>query len=122
MKSTRRRLVLLVIQIEQRGTPSTTPTLTAATSFLIGDFFKMPVETSSAHASRHRQARARDRRRARPAIRLQHIAIDPKRARPEQIQIHHRAQRPPDQPLDFRSAPIEPAFGNVARLYGSRVE
>ena len=42
-----------------------------------------------------------DRRRARPPVGLDDIAIDPDGALPQHLEIHHRPQRTADQPLDF---------------------
>ncbi len=47
---------------------------------------------------------AADRRRARAAVRLQHVAVDGDLPFAEFGQVDHRAQRTPDQALDFVSA------------------
>jgi len=44
---------------------------------------------------------AGDRSRARAAIGLDHIAIDGDRVLAQRLQVDHRAQRAPDQALDF---------------------
>jgi hypothetical protein len=45
---------------------------------------------------------------------LQHVAIDPDRARPELFEIHDRSKRPPNQPLNLHTAAVYAPFRNVA--------
>ena len=52
-----------------------------------------------------RDVAAGDRRRARAAVGLQHVAIDRDRALAERLQIDHRAQRAADEPLNLQRAP-----------------
>jgi hypothetical protein len=58
-------------------------------------------ETGLAERPRRRDPRAGDRGAAGAAVGLQHVAIDPQRPLSERLEVEHRAQRPPDQPLDL---------------------
>ena len=62
----------------------------------------------------HRDARAGDRRAARAAVRLQHVAIDLQRALAQRRQVDDRAQAAADQPLDFLRAAGLLALGRFA--------
>ena len=50
---------------------------------------------------RQRHVAARDRRRPRPAVGLQDVAVDGDRPLAEPAEVHHAAERPPDQALDL---------------------
>src|ERR671930_1025206 len=51
-----------------------------------------------------RDPRAADRRAARAAVGLEHVAVEPERPLPERAEVDHRAQRTPDQALDLDRA------------------
>ena len=57
---------------------------------------------------------AGDRRGARSAVGLQHVAVDPDRALAELRHIRHGPQRAADDALDFVRAPADAAFGRFA--------
>ena len=57
---------------------------------------------------------ARDGRRARAAVGLDHVAVDGDLALTEPGQVHHRAQRAPDQALDLLRAARGVAHGRLA--------
>ena len=61
------------------------------------------------HAAGNRSA-------ARPAVRLQHVAVDRDLALAELLHIDRRAQRPSDEPLDFRRTRVHFEFFDVAFL------
>ena len=46
----------------------------------------------------------RDRRRARPAVGLEHVAVDRDRALADAFELHRGAERAPDEPLDLLRA------------------
>src|SRR5919199_1890663 len=58
--------------------------------------------------------RDRDRRAPRAAVRLEDIAVDPQRALAERLEVRHRPESPPDQPLDLDRAPALPAARGLA--------
>ena len=92
------------------------PALTAATSFLIGGastFFSVASFRHATATARLAPVIAAVRV---PPSACKNIAIDPHGARPEFFQIDHRAQRSPDQSLNFRAASIESSFRDVARF------
>ena len=57
---------------------------------------------------------AADRRAARAAVGLQHVAVDPDGTLAERLQVDDRAQRAPDQPLDLDRAAVGPPARGVA--------
>jgi hypothetical protein len=61
-----------------------------------------------------------DRCRPRPSIGLDDIAIDPYGALPQHLEIHHRAQRAADQPLDLMRPSANPPTRRLARAPRSR--
>ena len=65
------------------------------------------------HRQGQRHVTARDRRRTRSPIRLEHITINPYRPRPQLPQIHHRTQRASNQPLDLLRTAINATPGTV---------
>ena len=70
-----------------------------------------------------RDPRAADRRRPRPAVRLEHVAVERDLALAECLQVGNRAQTTPDQPLDFLRPPRLLALGSLAcppRVGGAR--
>src|SRR3984957_3383178 len=64
---------------------------------------------------RQRHVGARDRRGARAAIRLQHIAIERNGSFTERLQIHNRAQRASDEALNLLSPAALLAARRLAR-------
>ena len=56
-----------------------------------------------------------NRRRARAAVGLNDVAIDPDRALAEPLELHHRAERSADEPLNFLRAAADLALRRFAR-------
>ena len=66
------------------------------------------------HREHHRDEAAGDRRGARAAVRLDHVAVDPDRPLAQLRQSGHRSQRSSDQALDFLRASADLAGGGLA--------
>ena len=94
--------VLGVVEVEH-GTPPTMPTDTAATKSRSGSPVTGRAPCTSGRVG-ERDARAGDRRAARAAVGLQHVAVDADRALAEPREVGHRAQAAADQPLDLLRA------------------
>ena len=61
-----------------------------------------------------RDVAAGDRRRARAAVGLEHVAVDGDRPLAEPAEVDDAAQRAPDEPLDLVRPPADPALGRLA--------
>ena len=94
--------------------PSTTPTETAATNSRSGSPATSPRSRHHAIASASGDAGAGDRRAARAAVGLQHVAVDLDRALAERREIGDRAQAAADQALDLLRAARLLAVGGLA--------
>ena len=89
------------------------PTLTAATAGNSGLSVKFLLRHQFLHRERQRHERARDRRRARAAIRLQHIAVHADGPRAKFFQIKRRAHGTANQPLNFRRTAVDLSLRDV---------
>ena len=67
------------------------------------------------HRQRQRDIRAGDRSRARAAIGLDHVTIEPHGSFSQFFLVDDRPQRSPDQPLNFQRAPRRPSAHGFAR-------
>jgi len=114
-----RHLVLFVVQIEQRHSIAYSRAHSCE-EFFNGRFrnFLFCHEPPTRHCQR--DTRTRDRGRSGPAIRLEHVAIDPNCASPKFFQIDHGSHRATDESLDFAASAVEFSFRNVARFSGQR--
>src|SRR5690348_2572576 len=81
-------------------------------------------EASLAERARSGDVRSRDRRAARAAVGLEHVAVEPERPLAQRLEVEHRAQRAPDQTLDFDGAALLLAGAGLAlhALAGRRRE
>ena len=115
--------VLGVIQVEHRhaavdARPRPRPPGRAADSRCSARRFEQRIDRVG-----ERDEAAGDRRGARAAVGLQHVAVDRDRALAERLQVDHRAQRAADQALDLlRAAGLLAArrLARRARMGGAR--
>ena len=70
-------------------------------------------------ARRGGDVRAGDRRAARAAVGLEHVAVEPERPLAERLEVADRPERPPDQPLDLDRA-ARPACPSPPRARRAR--
>ena len=92
----------------------------AATFCVSGSAVSLPLAIKPVDREAQRDPRARDRRGARAAIGLDHVAIEHDLALAEQFQIGDGAERTADQPLDFLRAARLLALGGLAAAAGMR--
>ena len=76
----------------------------------------VPAALEPLAREREGDARAGDRRAARAAVGLQHVAVEVDRVLAERGEVDDAADRAADQPLDLDRAAVGPALGRVARL------
>ena len=79
-----------------------------------------PVGDQPRTGQRQRDVGSRDRRAARAAVCLEHVAVEVDRAFAQRLEVDHAAQRAPDQALDLHGAPILAAPRGVALLAVAR--
>ena len=85
------------------------PTDTAATARR-----QVPLHPVGDEGRAERHVAARDRRRARAAVRLEDVAVDGDRPLAEPAEVHDATQRAPDEPLDLVGPAADPALGRLA--------
>ena len=73
-----------------------------------------PLQARLAQRQRERDVAAGDRRAARAAVRLEHVAVDGHRALAHDRGVHHAAQRAPDEALDLVGAAAQPTLDRFA--------
>ena len=105
----------------RRGSPSMSPTDTAAIESISGLGWASAPARGAARRPRRDSAtiRAGDRSGARAAVGLQHVAVDRDRVLAERGQIDGSAQRAADQPRDLVGAPADPALAPTHGRCGS---
>ena len=109
-------VVLAVVEVEQRRARNEPARHAPRPSRCSGTRSSRPFVDEATQRQLERHEAAGDRRAARAAVGLEHVAVDVHAARAERIEVRDRAQGATDQALDLDRAPVLAPARGVARL------